>query len=127
MIKKLISILLVFSLMGCTSPRQLMRPTPRSVDRRIDVGDSIEVVAKDRRIWKMKVLSINDEIISGRSEGQDVSIAIADIDEIRYRGVSVVKTAGLAGAEVIVVVVTVLVAIGIAISHGFLYIGPTGG
>jgi hypothetical protein len=91
-------VLVASSLIACTKLTRL-DPDAAPLEQRLRKGDSIEVLTRDGRRMAFEIVSVDDELISGRAE----SVRIVDIAELRREDpkyVDPVRTAVVALAMV---------------------------
>ena len=111
LVVRLVSLLVIISLIGCTSLRPI-EATPEELQQRIrqedivEVGDRVRIFTADEKEHRFLVTAVDaDEV-----RGKDVSVPIDSIVALQTRGISIGRTALLAGG-VVGVMLFVLVAV----------------
>lgn len=110
--RKLISILVVINLIGC-STLQPIEAQPKELHDRIrhehivKVGDRVRIITEDAKEHQFQVTSIDANQISGES----VTIPIESIVALETREISIGKTTLLAGGTIGIVFLLFLVII----------------
>jgi hypothetical protein len=113
---KIISILLILNLIGCTSLQTIEAPPDKLHEQirnenLVKVGDKVRVITEDKKEHQFVVTAINEDEI----RGEDVTIPIDSIVTVETRKVSAGKTALLAGGitgTVLVVFALLLMSVG---------------
>ena len=113
--RKIISILLIINLIGCSSLQTIEAP-PDKLHEQIrhenilKVGDKVKIITEDQKDYQFVVTAINQDEI----RGEDVTIPIDSIAAVQTRVLSTGKTALLAGgmtAGAILVMIIIAVAV----------------
>jgi hypothetical protein len=95
--KVVICIVLLAFVAGCTTMRALPSNDAQSITSQLTVGDEVQITRIDASVVRFKVDAISDEGLAG----DGVFVAYSDIQQVRVKEFSAVKTVGL--------VVTILV------------------
>ena len=112
---KLISVLVIINLIGCTSLQTIEAPPDKLHERimhenLIKVGHKVKIITEDQKEHQFVVTAINEDEI----RGEDVSIPIDSIAAVQTRELSTGKTALLAGgitAGTILLMVIIAIAV----------------
>jgi hypothetical protein len=112
---KIISVLVIINLIGCTSLQTIEAPPDKLHEQirhasLIKVGDKVKIVTEDKKEHQFVVTAINNDEI----RGEDVTIPIDSIEAVETREFSTGKTALLAGgitAGTILVIIIIAVAV----------------
>lgn len=114
--RKIISILLIINLIGCTSLQTIEAPPDKLHEQirhenLLKVGDKVKIITEDQKDYQFVVTAINQDEI----RGEDVTIPIDSIAAVQTRELSTGKTALLAGGiTATMLVVMIIIAIAIA-------------
>jgi len=90
----LLTALFVLLLPACSSMRTIdvaQVNTHEQLIKQIDVGDVVSVITKDGKTHEFTVKLINSEVISGN----EIEISISEVNEIKKKEFSILKTGGL--------------------------------
>jgi hypothetical protein len=113
---KIISILVIINLIGCTSLQTIEAPPDKLHEQirhenLLKVGDKVKIITEDQKDYQFVVTAINQDEI----RGEDVTIPIDSIAAVQTRVLSTGKTALLAGGiTATILVVMIIIAIAIA-------------
>jgi hypothetical protein len=110
---KIISILVIINLIGCTSLQTIEAPPDRLHEQirhenLVKVGDKVRIITEDQKEHQFVVTAINEDEI----RGDDVTIPIDSIVTVETRQFSAGKTTLLAGG----ITGTLLIAFGILLA-----------
>jgi hypothetical protein len=111
MLKKLVSILLCITMIGCTTFIRVERPIQNNIGHQLNRGDTVLATMKSGEVIKLKVVAISDFEISGlTSKGNSVTLKYTEIKELSKKRFSTAKTTGLAvvGSIFLIIVATVV-------------------
>jgi len=86
---------IVFSSISCTTMKPVSWTEPAHIASQIEAGDKIEYRTSDGNIGKLKITSVNSEMIQGISQGKDKTVLIADIISLEKKEIDALKTTGL--------------------------------
>ena len=112
---KLISVLVIINLIGCTSLQTIEAPPDKLHEQirhenLIKVGDKVKIITEDQKEHQFVVTAINEDAI----RGEDATIPIDSIAAVQTREFSTGKTALLAGgitAGTILLMVIIAIAV----------------
>ena len=113
---KLISILVIINLIGCTSLQTIEAPTDKLHEQirhenLIKIGDKVKIVTEDQKEHEFVATAINEDEIRGK----DVIVPIDSIVAVQTREFSTGKTALLAGGVTAgTILLMVIIAIAVA-------------
>ena len=113
--RKLISVLVIINLIGCTSLQTIEAPPDKLHEQirhenLIKVGDKVKIITEDQKEHQFVVTAINEDAI----RGEDATIPIDSIAAVQTREFSTGKTALLAGgitAGTILLMVIIAIAV----------------
>lgn len=91
-----------FSNIACTTMKPISMTAAASVAAQIKAGDKIEYRKASGATGELRVVSVDDEMIQGKSRGQHKTVMIADIESIKKQKVDQSKTAMLVLAVLVV-------------------------
>jgi len=107
-----VSFLMTFSNIACTTMKPIGLITePNQIATQIKAGDEIQYRTDSGKIEKLKVTSVNGEMIQGTRQGQDIKVMIIDIKNIEKREFNPGKTTGLVLGIIAGVILVLVVAI----------------
>ena len=118
---RIISILVIINLIGCTSLQTVEAPPDKLHERIrhediVKIGDKVRVITKDQKEHQFVVTAISEEEI----RGEDVIIPIDNIETLETREFSTGKTvllgAGITGT-VLLVLAALLVAVAVPVAY----------
>ena len=113
---KIISILVIINLIGCTSLQTIEAPPDKLHEQirhenLVKVGDKVKIVTEDQKEHEFVVTATNENEI----RGEDITIPIDSIVAVQTREFSAGKSALLAGGiTATMLVVMIIIAIAIA-------------
>jgi hypothetical protein len=121
MLRKIISILLIINLIGCTSLQTIEAPPDMLHEQLrnetlVKVGDKVRITTEDQKEHQFVVIAINDDEI----RGENVTIPIDSIVTLEIREFSTGKTVllgfGITGT-VLLIATALLLAVAVPMSY----------
>jgi hypothetical protein len=121
MLRKIISILLIINLIGCTSLQTIEAPPDKLHEQLrnetlVKVGDKVRITTEDQKEHQFVVIAINDDEI----RGENVTIPIDSIVTLEIREFSTGKTVllgfGITGT-VLLIATALLLAVAVPMSY----------
>ena len=119
---KLISVLVIINLIGCTSLQTIEAPPDKLHEQirhesLVKVGDKVRIITDDKKEYQFVVTAISENEIRGK----DVTIPIDRITAVETHQFSAGKTAALAGGitgTVLIVLALLLMSMGAVMTGG---------
>lgn len=116
MVRLMLICVLVISLVGCSTMQAVQPVTASSVRSEIEVGDQVELSLKEGKALTLTVVRVSDDALFGTDAGgRKLSARFADIQALRVKRTSALKTGGVVIAALYVVGVAVIYMAGKAI------------